>query len=265
MGIGELIPNVVRHNYKLLTNPLYRELTRLKNLPRYTPTKTSLIGLPMYIADAASTLAGYEEIFVNKHYQFVAKSPSPLIIDCGANIGLSISFFKRLYPDSKIIGFEPDPNLFGLLQKNIALWGYENVEIHQKAIWKEETIISFKQEGGFSGRISQSDVLDRVDVKTVCLSTLLNQKVDFLKIDIEGAETQVIAECSSQLKNVDYLFIEYHSFEHECQTLDSILKAVTNAGFNYHIKQAYAANTPFIERPTIMGMDFQLDIFAFRK
>ena len=41
------------------------------------------------------------------------------VIDCGANIGMSITYFKRLYPKSKIIGFEPDPKIFETLKKNI--------------------------------------------------------------------------------------------------------------------------------------------------
>jgi len=267
MRLSELIPDIAKHNYKLLTDPLYRELGRLRKLPRYTAAKTNLIGSPMFIADAASTVAGYEEIFVNRHYQFKAATSYPLIIDCGSNVGLSVGFFKKIYPNCKIIAFEPDPDLFDLLRKNVEEWGCKDVELHQKAIWREEALINFQKEGGFSGRIDEStahEKINSVDVQSVCLSKFLNQKVDFLKIDVEGAETDVLLECASLLTNVCYLFIEYHSQEGKAQTLDVILNILSNAGFRYHIKDAYTAAMPFIERPTLVGMELQLDIFAFR-
>jgi hypothetical protein len=48
------------------------------------------------------------EIFVNAEYEFRADHDQPCIIDCGANIGLSVLFFKALYPHATVIAFEPD-------------------------------------------------------------------------------------------------------------------------------------------------------------
>src|SRR5215467_13838161 len=67
--------------------------------------------------DAISFLFG--EIFLRGEYLFASKSPSPVILDCGANIGMASLFFKWLYPQSVVYAFEPDKNTFLMLQKNI--------------------------------------------------------------------------------------------------------------------------------------------------
>jgi hypothetical protein len=51
---------------------------------------------------------------------FESKNSQPVIVDVGSNIGLAILFFKRLYPSSTVIGFEPDPGAFEVLKRNIA-------------------------------------------------------------------------------------------------------------------------------------------------
>jgi len=267
MSIGRFLPEAVKHYYRMASDPSYRELERLSRMPRYKPAQTTLLGFPMQIADARSMIAGYREIFVNQHYQFRAATRQPLIIDCGANIGLSVIFFKKLFPESTVVAFEPDPELFGLLRKNVAQLQGGKVELHNKAIWKEDANLQFKREGGFSGRIPKfagDEKAGLVNVEAVRLSTFLKQPVDFLKIDIEGAEGEVLKECAPHLHNVRNLFVEYHSHESEPQTLHEILSILRNAGFRYHLKEAYTARAPFIERPPMVGMDLQLDIFAFR-
>ena len=61
----------------------------------------------------------FKEIFLSEEYVFEASTNAPRIIDCGANIGMSILLFKYLYPNSVIVAFEPNPYAFSLLQKNV--------------------------------------------------------------------------------------------------------------------------------------------------
>lgn len=60
------------------------------------------------------------------------------------------------------------------------------------------------------------------------------------------------------------MFIEYHSHPKESQQLAEILKILTSAGFRYYIKEAYVPKAPFIQRPTLDGLDLQLNIYAMR-
>jgi hypothetical protein len=54
------------------------------------------------IVDAQSFIYQFKEIFVNEVYKFNSESKSPVIFDCGSNVGTSVLYFKSIYPDAKI-------------------------------------------------------------------------------------------------------------------------------------------------------------------
>lgn len=240
------------------------EIKRLLKMGRRQHTSTFLIGKPFRLTDAASFLQIYEEVFIQNIYKFHASNSSPVIIDCGSNVGVSVLYFKKEYPNAKVIGFEPDPDAFKVLKHNVEQYNYKNVVLHNKAIWTSKTTVKFKVEGGASGKISESEEDNLIEVETQSLKDLINERIDLLKIDIEGAEYEVIKDCKDKLDLVENLFVEYHSSVNEKQKLNEILEILTQKGFRYHIKEAYAAPCPFVDRPTMLGMDLQLNIFAFR-
>ena len=233
---------------------------------RFVPTERVFLNNKIYIHDIASFKLGYDEIFIQEMYKFNSKRINPFIIDCGANMGMSVIYFKELYPDSSIIAFEPDSHIFDFLQKNVRSFGFKNVELINAALWDSEGTISFLAEGGAGGRIETSKDEDNLKmVKAVRLKNyVLKQKVDFLKIDIEGAEYQVIKDCEDVLKDIDFVFIEYHSRLDEEQRLHEILEIINNAGFRYHIKEAFTSKYPFLHRSLNFGMDLQLNIFCYK-
>ncbi len=240
----------------------------LRKTPRYTELSVHFFGNKIKIPDSASLLFLNHELFELEIYKFSTVKKEPLIIDCGANIGLSIIYFKTLYPDAKLIAFEPDKNIFDYLQFNIASFDFQNVELINKGLYKEETTLSFFSEGADGGRIaSDNDNKALIKISTVKLSGYLkNQQVDFLKIDIEGAEADVLIECQDELKNVKNIFIEYHSFSDKPQTLSMILSILQNNGFRYYIEHTgVKSNHPFINIENYVGFDNQLNIFGYRK
>jgi FkbM family methyltransferase len=242
------------------------EIKRLMNMPRYVPTMTEFMGKTLNLVDASSFLAMCDELFVRKNYEFEAHRKDPLIIDCGANIGLSIIFFKKLYPSCKVIAFEADENVFKVLQKNIESFEFKDVELHNKAVWFEETELPFHAEGSWGGSVIRTNdvTIEHITkVKSVRLKNYLARDVDLLKIDVEGAESYILKDCANNLKRVEHLFFEYHSFVKERQVLQELLTILQNSGFRYHIKEASTRKIPFINK-TATGMDMQLDIFAYR-
>ena len=77
----------------------------------------------------------YDEIIEKEIYKFSTDNPAPYIIDGGANIGLSVLYFKRSYPNSRILAFEPDPDIFTVLEKNCRTFEFEGVERFDRARW----------------------------------------------------------------------------------------------------------------------------------
>jgi len=247
------------------------ELYRLWQLKRYIPGSTNLLGPTIEFPDARSFLYMQEEIFDKRIYEFKTDSAAPIIIDGGANIGLATLFFKRLFPGAIITAFEPDADVRRYFAANIAAAGLTGITIEPTALWSSQTELTFAVEGADGGRLL-ADATDIAPVKklaavpTARLRDLLSatQRVDMLKLDIEGAEGEVMADCRDVLTNVRHLFVEYHSIIGKPQCLASILGILQQAGFSYHLSVPLFSPRPFIERSAYLGMDNQLNIFAYR-
>lgn len=204
----------------------------------------------------------YDEIFQKQIYRFQSDSSSPLIIDCGANMGAAVVYFKDIYPQSAVIAFEPDDQNFDLLQKNTG--HLSGVSIHKKAVWIKDGMIAFEQSGTLSSHIIENDSAT-ANVEAVKLSAYLEKPVDFLKIDIEGAEYEVLKDIAGQLHNVKNLFIEYHGLVTESAKLTEMMEILRDAGFCIYIKEANdPLEQPFFTRRTPSGFEVQLNIFCYR-
>lgn len=244
------------------------EIARIRNLPRKTESSVNFFMGRISFPDGYWFLHSMKEIFVEEVYKFKSDKTNPLILDCGANIGLSVIYFKKLFPKSRIIAFEPDDSIFHTLKQNVGQFKYDDVVLMNKGLWEKETTLSFLAEGTLGGRVvdhqSTASQRDIVSIQTVRLKDYLDQEVDFLKIDIEGAEYEVLVDCAQSLKNVHFLFVEYHSTAIHAQKLNEILSIITLAGFRYYIKEASRVVThPFIEKNR-NWFDLQLNIFCFR-
>ena len=105
------------------------------------------------VPDIASFLGQFRELFVEDNYKFTSKSNEPVIYDCGANIGLSCLYFKKLYPKAKIIAFEADKNIADILSNNLKKNNIEDVVIFDSAVWIHDSGIEFSIEGSDGGSI----------------------------------------------------------------------------------------------------------------
>src|SRR5450432_2104773 len=148
-----------------------------------------LFGKKLYFVSPTELMHGLKEIFIEEVYK-QHLSANPYIIDCGANIGLSVIYLKQKFPDATIIAFEPDEENFNLLQTNIKSFNYESVQARKEAVWIENTTLQFSSEGSMSSRIHTEVSDNTVPVKAIRLKDYMDKPVDFLKIDIEGAEFQ---------------------------------------------------------------------------
>ena len=177
----------------------------------------------------------YKDEFINQIYKFDVSNPNPIIIDGGSNIGLSLLYFKTLYEESRIISFEPDPEIFKILQDNVENNKLEKISLHQKGLGIENCDIFFKQDGMAGGSVSMKG--SGIEIKMVRLSEYVNEPIDFLKLNIEGQEHDVIQELftSKKIQNINEMVIEYHGFPYLKQTLGDILKILDKSNFRYFI------------------------------
>ncbi|GAB2473663.1 methyltransferase FkbM family protein [Hymenobacter qilianensis] len=234
-------------------------------------TKSKIFGVEINRIGTYSFIQNVEEVLIDEVYKFKADKQNPYIIDCGVNIGLSVIYFKRLYPNAKIVGFEPDDKIYEVCKGNLKSFGFTDVVMHNAAVWNTDGELSFLPNNSLGGMVVSDDTLigEIKKVKAVRLKNLLREKVDFLKIDIEGAELEVLADCQSELKNVELMFVEYHSSISQEQELDKLLKIMTDSGFRYYIKHAWDyMEFPFIDykkyNSSNIVNDLQLNIFAYR-
>lgn len=198
------------------------------------------------------------EVLVSEVYYFKSERLNPVIVDGGSNIGLSIFYFKTLYPESRIIAFEPNPTLFNILQKNVSMAGWTNVELYPYALSSEKGTAEFYEPkqmpmgGSLNQRISKLGYeTDSYEVKTVVLNDYLNEPVDFLKLDIEGPEDAVIVKLGDKLADIKNSFIEFHhSIDLPQNRLVKILAALTAYGHIYRIDQALLGSNAGNYRPT---------------
>jgi FkbM family methyltransferase len=225
-------------------------------------------GTPIHYFSPGEFLHAAEEIFEKEIYKIAFQTPTPLIIDCGANIGISVLYFKALAPQAKIIAYEPDTANFELLQKNTQ--HLKNVQNVKAAVWINEHDLQFEDVGAQGSKISTGNTAHGISlkiVKAVRLRTLLqNEAVDLLKIDIEGAEYEVIKDCKDALSNVKNIFLEYHGTFNKQQQLLELLQIVNDAGFDYYIDSANETfKHPFLKQKGDLVYDQQLNIFCTRK
>lgn len=255
-----------RNLYYFFTNPAQRQFYRLVlqygDTKRYSPKTIHVNGWKIKVPDPLSFIWQFREIMIDNSYQFHTSNPAPVIIDCGSNVGLSGLYFSRLYPRAKITCIEADKEIAHILRQNIEINRAGNVNVINKAVWVHNEGVRFASEGSDGGSVGNEGTL----VDSLRLKDLLSQydQIDFLKMDIEGAENTVIPDCAEELKKISQLFIEYHSGPKEKQPLAKLLTILSQQGFHYYIKTENKRTKPFINRQTDRMYDLQLNIFAYR-
>jgi FkbM family methyltransferase len=204
----------------------------------------------------------FQEIFINQQYFFKTNTPTPWIIDCGSHIGLSILYFKALYPQARLLAFEPAPETFKLLRENVKRNLLKNVRLENKAVSNEEGKIKFYgDKSKTSSLIKERGSGEGIEVDVVRLSKYIDRTVDFLKIDVEGAEHFVLDDlvASGKLGMVSQLVIEYHHhIAKDTDRLSKFLKFLEDHNFGYQIEGS--------SQPPYKRMEYEdIMIYAYQK
>lgn len=265
----EARPRRLKHWARVLVEPAYRgrhrEEQRLLALPPGQAARAELLGQEFELLDGREFLAARARVVERGTYRFLAARETPRILDCGANVGVAVAYFKHLYPKGEILAFEPVPQVCDVLRRNASARG-EGVRVLPQAVWHREGTLHFATEGGARWRLTETPWREErvVEAPACRLRDFLTEKVDLLRLNIGGAELEVLRDCEDLLANVEHLAVDHHSFAHRPQRLDELLALLTRAGFRLHLHTAHPAGTPFLYRPVFRRMDSLLTVFAFR-
>jgi FkbM family methyltransferase len=243
-------------------NRLRREL---EDGPRFCKRTVDFLDYRIDIVDNISFIWQFRDIFVDEVYLFNGPFEDPLIYDCGANVGLSCLYFKRIFPCARIKAFEADPAVADVLQKNLFMNGLDDIEVVKKAVWVFDGAVNFGCQGADSGSIYLETGKIKVDALRLRDWLLKEETVAFLKLDIEGAETDVLIDCADVLERINQVFFEYHSWSNLEQRLNILLNVLSVNGFRYHLSSIAPRKRPFVNHPVNGSMDLQLNVFAYRK
>jgi len=214
-------------------------LHKKTGLPRRGEFKlhSRLVKHPLLCRGGTSDIDVFKHVFVLREYDAIGKLPERgLIIDCGANVGFSATYFLSRSPKASVIAVEPDAGNFEMLTRNTAPFGDRCTCVHA-GVWSEAGGLRVVDAPLGDGREWARGVAvvppgKPADIKAVTIGMLLDQtshdRVALLKVDIEGAEAEVFArQTEAWLTRVDRIAIELHG--HQCT--DIYLRAVTDAGF----------------------------------
>lgn len=179
--------------------------------------KVEGIAHPVMIRIGTTDLATFKQVLVERHYEFEKPEAPRFIIDAGANIGLASIYFANRYPHARIIAIEPEASNFEMLRKNTE--AYPQISPLQAALWwkNEELFIFDSGHGnhGFRVGADQAKMQKRLGgtpglTVDAILSSTGQEQVDLLKIDIEGAEREVMSASADWIDFVGVLMIELH-------------------------------------------------------
>ena len=194
------------------------------------------------------------EIFGEDCYNIKIPFEPKLIIDAGANIGISSVYFANKYPNSHIKSIEPEKNNFEYLLKNCNQ--YKNISSYNNAIWNNNTNIEIKDRGyGTRGFVVEEVSHQSISsFKAITIKDLLgeNSYIDILKLDIEGSEKALFEKNYNQwLPLVRCIIIEFHD-----RILDGCSKTVYNVLSKYNFSEyKKAENVIFLNKDLINYSD----------
>jgi FkbM family methyltransferase len=161
------------------------------------------------------------------YLDFAALVPGDIVLDLGAYAGMaSIMFSKRVGAEGMVLAYEPDPYNFDAALRNVSmhhkLSALDNIRLDGKAIWRDRNGLEFSCDGNMGSSASRI-VGRRGDVRQIPTTTLENivhdnalERIALVKMDIEGAEIEVIRHSLALLKALrPPIVMESHRVDNE--------------------------------------------------
>lgn len=213
-----------------------------------------------------------EEKFVKNEYEFKLSTNTPKIIDAGAHIGITTLYFKKKYPESKIIAFEPDKQNCLLFEENMKVNNIHGVVCVNAALSNKKGTASLFTSNENENPWTWGNTIVKnlwgpndpdnkeIQVSTVLLSDYITSPVDILKLDIEGAEEIVLYEIKEKLFLINNIVLEFHGtkFNKEHNKIEKIILLLLQNGFDVKIDQVDQSHNLSKEYIKEIGVEYYL-------
>ena len=207
----------------LLTRRGFRgTLNEASSSVRLRPLAGATVRLRPQSADVQTVI----DVFIDREHLPPPLGREPaVVLDLGANIGLTMAHFATLYPAARIVGAELDPDNAALCQQNTAPWR-DRCEVISAGVWVSDGNVAYVRREGreVSHAITEASVEGTESATAISLDSLLdragvNGRVDYVKMDIEGAEREVLRAGQSWAPRVRTIKVEIHPpySARECQ------------------------------------------------
>jgi FkbM family methyltransferase len=223
---------------------------------RLVPVTVNGFPHPIYLRAGTSDLFAFLQVIMDREYEIRslpqfqklndlyqksrAEGHQPLIIDCGANIGLSAVWFSYLFPEARIFAVEPDADNIEVARRNLA--PYPNVTLLHGAIWdcpKDLTISDTTvAPWAYQMREAQDDAGNRdMILKSFTIPKIMaiadTPQALIVKIDIEGAEASLFRSNIEWVGRTDLIAIELHDWLlPKERTSAPFIRAIANLDFD---------------------------------
>jgi FkbM family methyltransferase len=176
----------------------------------------SAAGGEITLRGATSDVSCFEKVFIYSEYSSPFDHSPQVIVDAGANVGMATLYFANRYPTARILAIEPEPKNFKMLQRNCAR--LPNVVLAQAALWPEDRRLTIASssvgEWAYSVTERSATTESRNEVSAITVEVIFRRleinKIDLLKLDIEGSERELFSNAEGWLDRVEYIVIELH-------------------------------------------------------
>lgn len=187
----------------------------LNFLSKFVHKKVS--GRTIYLRKKSVDSEVFDYVFVEKYHRPFKEvgNPSPVILDLGTNVGLTVVDFKMLYPGAKIYAYEMDKENYDMAVKNCD--GLQDVFLFNKAVWVNSGFVEYDKnvnDDAYKIDVSSGNSGNKIQVATISIDDIIAKNnltvIDYVKMDIEGAEYEIFQQETNWLKLTREIKIEVH-------------------------------------------------------
>jgi FkbM family methyltransferase len=186
-------------------------------LPPGTAFKVDVPSLayPVYLRAGTVDYTVFMQLLLRDELAFELPSPPTRIVDAGGNIGLAAIYLANRYQGAEVISLEVEQSNYELLQKNTA--PYTQIKPRFQGLWSHRAQLRISNPSADKHAFAVEEArnnepgsgLEAIDMLSL-MAELGWDEVDLLKLDVEGAEVDILSTSGPWLGRVGALAVELH-------------------------------------------------------